>query len=64
MRLSDLDKSMSEMVPKYLNKDIYCCDAVLGYKRTGNNSPERGKLEFEKDCEFDEIAGEYLLWRY
>ena len=42
-----------------------CCDAILGYKRTGGKTVGgSGKLEFEKDCEFDDIAGEYVLWRY
>ena len=32
-------------------------------KRTGETVRGSGKLEFEKDCEFDDIAGEYVLWR-
>ena len=42
-----------------------CCYAILEYNRTGGKTVGgSGKLEFEKDCEFDDIAGEYVLWRY
>ena len=42
----------------------YCCDAILEYKRTGETVWMSGKLELEKDCEFDDVAGEYVLRRY
>ena len=33
-------------------------------KGLGETVRGSGKLEFEKDCEFDDIAGEYVLRRY
>ena len=33
-------------------------------KGLGEQSAGSGKLEFEKDCGFDEIAGDYVLRRY
>ena len=33
-------------------------------KGLGEQSGESEKLEFEKDCGFDDIAGDYVLRRY
>ena len=51
-------------VSKILERYIYVVMPYWSIKGLGKTVRGSGKLEFEKDCEFDDITGQYVLWKY